>query len=113
MTPPDRNASILLALPGPQGSVLLSLAGCGFYQVDRAPLALLYREGTPAPFHTTEFSGEDPATPAGTIVLSEGKEAAIITHARTHRRFALPAHWLRNVAAGLDRTAELREIIET
>ena len=25
MTPPDRNASILLALPGPQGSVLLSL----------------------------------------------------------------------------------------
>ncbi|MFA5079317.1 MAG: hypothetical protein WC541_07525 [Dehalococcoidia bacterium] len=113
MTPENRNASILLALPGPQGSVLLSLADCGLYQVDRAPLATLYREGIPASFHATEFTGEDPAEAAGTITLSEGKEAAIIIHARTHRQFALPAHWLRNIAAGLERTTELREIIET
>jgi hypothetical protein len=112
VTPPDRNASILLALPGPQGSVLLSLGDCGFYQVDHAPLALLYREGVPAPFHAIEFSGEDPAAEAGTIVLSEGREAAIITHTRTHRRFALPAHWLME-AAVMGKTAELREIIET
>jgi hypothetical protein len=98
---------------GPHGSLLLDLDTCGLYQIDAPALVALLRDGMQVPLYPTEFSSEDAATPAGHAIHSSQREAVRIAHYATGRQFLVPASWLLEVAAGLETTTELREIIET
>lgn len=98
----------LTASRGPAGSVFLDLDTCGLYQIDAAGVAMLLRHGLQVPIYSTEFSAEDPHSPAGHACISRESEAVWITHYATGRRFVAPLHWVRTAANGSP--TELREI---